>query len=143
MAKSGIKTEGFKEAYAALDGLPLKLKANVLRSVHRKAANAVLKPGMPDHHGVNEFIKVAAARDEPTGIDFGVESRAFWFRFLEYGTSTRNTKKGYDRGQMPVDPFFAKYIDRKANAVIKYVNANYGDIIEKYFKRKFKRAMKK
>jgi hypothetical protein len=142
MAKGGIKTEGLKEIYDTLDGLPNKLKANILRSVHRKAANKVLKPGMPDVYGVNEFVKVAADREEPTAIRFGIESRAFWFRFLEYGTGSRTTKKGANRGVMTAQPFFNRYIDSKVNAVTNYVNDNYGDIIEKFVKRKTARIKK-
>ena len=138
MAKE-LRLDGIQAAFAMLDGLPAKMQANTLRSVHRNIVNKTLKPYKPTLHGVDEFIKTTTDRQDPTAIQFGVESKAFWFRFLEYGTVSRKTKKGAGRGTMKPEPFWRRFTDGQVANVVRKGNDEYTSLIGKFIKSKLRR----
>ena len=138
MAKE-LRLEGIQEAFAMLDGLPTHMKATTLRSVHRGIVNKTLKSNKPTVHGVDEFTKVATDREDRTAILFGVLSKAFWFRFLEYGTKARKTKKGASRGTMTPQPFWRRFIAAQLPKVVRKGNDEYTALIAKFIKSKLRR----
>ena len=158
MAKKGVtvKMDGLKDMYSLLGGLPLKLKANALKSVHRKTANVFIKKGMTSKHDADIAVSVSNERGDPTGVIAGFTSDFFWFRFLEYGTKRRENlgrphrgrvkpRKG-NRGIMPMQDFFRPMVDRIHRPMIKYLTQNYRALIHKFLERKItamKRAAKR
>ena len=151
-----VKMDGLKEMYKLLDGLPLKLKANALKSVHRKTANVFIKKGMTTRHDADIAVSVSNERGDPTGVVAGFTTDDFWFRFLEYGTRRRQnlgrshrgavTPRKGNRGVMPMQEFFRPMVDRIHRPMIKYLTQNYRGLIHKFLERKIaamKRAAKK
>ena len=133
-----MKLEGLKAAHDILDGLPIAMQSQIIRGVHKNIIRRVVAPGKPTNYGVDEFIKLTVDREDKSAVLFGIESRAFWFRFLEYGTKSRKTKKGADRGVMKPKPFWGRYISSRIPNVIKDGSKRYMELIEKAILRKKK-----
>jgi hypothetical protein len=146
MAKEAdFEIDGLKEFNEMLKGLPLQLHQKALQGVHRTAANKVVKQEMMTNApaGAEKHIKVGADRENPTGVLVGIKKSGFKFRWQEYGTDLRQTKKGANRGKVAEKPFIRPAIDRASQPVLKFIRENYQELMRKFMERKLKAINKK
>ena len=139
-----IKINGLEAVLKQMDGLPDQLKANALRSVHRKAMNEYfVKPARKVKPEFKKAWKVSNTRDDKTGVIGapyrGVNSEGNFNSLLlweEYGTAIRETKGGASRGKFNrKNPFIRSLADRSAKPMIRFLNKNYGNLVIDYLKR--------
>jgi hypothetical protein len=146
MAKD-IQINGLEEAMKMMDKLPLQMKGNALRSVHRKAMTEYfVKPARAEKPEFKKAWKVTNTRDDKTGVIGapyrGTNAEGNWNSLLlweEYGTASRQTKAGADRGIFQQKrPFVRNLVARNTKPMIRFLNSNYGDLIIKYLERQKK-----
>jgi hypothetical protein len=139
-----IELEGMKEINAILTKLPAQMHAKALQSIHRTAANKVVKVEMtanaPD--GAMKHIKVGNDKENPTGVVVGIKKSGFKFRWQEYGTTVRKTKKGKVTGKINSKPFIRPAIDRSSDSVIKFIKDNYSILVGRFIKRNLRKVNK-
>jgi HK97 gp10 family phage protein len=143
--KGGIEIQGMKEINLILKKLPATVHAKALQSVHRTAANKVVKAEMIANapEGAKKHIKVGVDKENPTGVTVGIKKSGFKYRWQEYGTEIRKTEKGAGRGKVREKPFIRPAIDAAAQPVIKFISDNYGELIGKFLKRNIRSVNKK
>jgi len=136
---TGIKLEGVKEYTEILNGLPERVRDQVLRSFNRKAATQeVLKPlraALPYSSQTKKEIKVAANRANKTAVVAGPTSSVYYVRFVEKGTKERKGPRGRIRARNRIEPF----VDSRINNVISFTSREYGNEINKFLEKKIKR----
>lgn len=140
------KLEGVKEITEILNGLPHKVRDQVLRSFNRKAASKkVIRPlrqVLPYSKKTKMGFKVQSVRDDKTAIVAGPTSDVFWVRFVEGGTVARYTKSGAYRGQLNPGRRVEPFVNSQVPSIIDFVNKEYGEEINKFVLKKIKRLKK-
>jgi HK97 gp10 family phage protein len=134
-----VTIRGLKELDAVLAALPRKLERNVLNGALRAAGNTVAKEirgrapvGSDDPHPkygrLKDNIRVRMVR---SARRFAVGTgRAFWAKFVEFGTAARRIRKkkvmsdgkvfyGTDVAPMPARPFFRPGWDASKQRALK------------------------
>lgn len=139
--------EGAKEIAEILNKLPLQVQASVLKSVNREGAKIVLdemkKSAPVGDDRIFKSIKIRSDKENVTGVTVGPGKKAFWARFIEYGTAKRSNDAGANRGSISPKPFIRPSIDRTIDKVIKHVAGNYAELVDKYLSKQVKRINKK
>ncbi len=170
MSKGQIQVLGLKALLMDLKKFPLVKQAKILKSAHRKAAREqvinVLTPkikfktkvkGITKKGNVTEKKQVIIknTKGSKTGLFVGIASDYFYYRFLEFGTKKRRTKRSvrlawrYDgkhgdirrylnsqnRGRVAARPFIGTVLDKSVGKLAV-------SLVEIYSK-KIDRAMKK
>jgi HK97 gp10 family phage protein len=148
-----IKIEGAKELDAALKALPTNVAKRALIPSLRSGANVFRRevvtkaPDDPDapHPKYGELKKNITSTLEKRGEGWAVivhTGRAFWARFLEFGTIARRPRakqvmKGGDQffgkevAPMPAQPFFRPAWDNKAMETLQRIGQRLGENINK------------
>lgn len=144
-----IKMEivGLKDIQEALSSMPPALQADILGKTNRDILNRLVKPSIvaaiPYGPKSKAGVGVRSERGDKTAYFAGITKKAFWLRYIEYGTGIRITKKGYKRGSVPRKSFLENVLSGSVNEVIKEVNEEYGNLIFKHLTRKLKSVQKK
>jgi HK97 gp10 family phage protein len=149
MAKDDVTFDfqGLKEIDKMLSALPVDVQAKILRSINRKAAKKVetaMKANAPSE-GIKNSIKIRADKYNKSGVLVGVMDtpESFHARFIEYGTESRETKAGENRGEMPKKPFIKAAIDSTVQEALTYLQQNYAELVNKGLERRVKAINKK
>ena len=142
---------GAKEVEQMLSKLPLAVQGKILRAVNRRAAviaKEEMQRNAPVGSEIPENIQIANDKENITGVIVRPSKKGFYARYLEYGTQTRTTEKGADRGQIPSgkSPFIRKSISNAIPKILNYILPQYSKLVvdqmEKEVK-KVQRAIKK
>lgn len=148
---------GADEIIAALDHLPAKLSRKILFEAHktvlRDTVRDPLKAALSSFSSASRTsISIRKAKGTDNGAYIGISSKAFWLRFVNYGTAERTTKQenrtrrktarynqvgrlgrqsgGMNRGRVIGNNDISSTLDRRVNAVLKEVQMNYSDKVE-------------
>lgn len=140
MDNAKVEIQGYKEVKDALESLPGALQADILGRVNRDILNRIVKPqvrgAIPYSPRSRAGAGVRSQRGDKTAFLAGITTKAFWLRYIEFGTKTRQTKKGYNRGETPATTFLERVLAGSVENVANEVNRSYGVLIEKHLKRK-------
>lgn len=149
--------KGLKELAKDLRKLSLMDQAKALRAANRKAGNSVvvkkLEQASPyKMHKERRATKkdrfrrvnvktaiTTTVKGSKTAVRSGINGKYYYYRFLEFGTIQRKTKKGYGRGRMAARPAFNPALDRSVNPLFRFLKTEYGKILDKIIKRKAKK----
>jgi hypothetical protein len=141
--RNGVEISGLEAAMKMMDGLPLQMKGQALRSVHRKAMSEFyVKPAKAIKPEYKKIWKVTNTRDDKTGVigapyrkDVRPDKWGIQILWEEFGTAQRKTDAGQNRGIFEQDkPFVRALYQRQYKKMIKYLNNKYGGLIIKYLK---------
>lgn len=149
MSKEIGKIDGLKELMDALKSLKPKFQHQVLKSFFRETATKqVVKPlraHLPYSKDTLKNIKVYTSRRDrnKTAVFAGLSYSRFWIRFHEKGTKPRYTKKGAFRGQLMAKPKIEPFVDSRTDDVVKYINKEMGNSVEKILSKKLKRMKRR
>lgn len=147
--ETNYKIRGLKEISEALKTLPAKMQANIIRGVLKDAARKEVKnkstETLPygERKPLKKIIGVTNVQGSKTSIMVGIKKDYWYVRFLEGGTKERQTKKGYNRGQIVARPVVEEAITGKIDDVVEYINNEFGDRVAEHLTRKIKSAVKK
>jgi len=160
---------GADEIIAALDNLAPKLSRKILFDAHKSVLAKTVRPDLKSV--LNSFsrasrtsVSIRKAKGTDSGAYIGITTKAFWLRFVNYGTKDRKTKqakieriksKRYhtvgrfgrreaaNRGRVQGDKSISSALDSRVNAVLKEVQENYSDLIYEALNKEMQRVKKK
>ena len=139
--------KGVKEIQEMLSGLPPKMNAKILQSIHRKTAKKFVLESLlsstPYSSETKSGFVVLPDREDPTAVYAGPSSDVFWVRYVERGTKQRTTNKGYNRGMITGKSTIEPIVEGQIDPMINYINNEYGNEIDKFITSKIKRLNKK
>lgn len=148
-----IRLTGVKEIDAVLKGLPKEVNNKLLTTAHTNAAKhtvtkaKLLAPEGPTGNLVDSIgtqatgIKSQRALGEThTGPrrGRGKGQRGFAGHLVEYGTKTRKTKRGANRGKMTAKPFMAPAWESTKGKVEGSINEELGKALLKFMRKTLK-----
>lgn len=147
MAKE-FDLQGVKEFDKLLDSLDPLTHAKLLQDFNVEVAKKTVLPELKNNCPVGDDrlyndLKVRKDKADKTGVFVGNTTDTFWARFYEFGTVTRVTKKGTNRGKIEPKPFIEKSIDSSVPNALKYFSEKFGERMHKILKRNVKRINKK
>lgn len=160
---------GADEIISALDNLAPKLARQVLFDAHKDVLKKVvwsdLKGALSSFSRASRTsVSIRKAKGVDSGAYIGISTKAFWLRFVNYGTRERKTKqakierittKRYhtvgrfgrreaaNRGSVKGDHDIESTLDDRTNEVLKEVAENYGDLINDALNKSLQRVKKK
>lgn len=161
---------GADELIKALDLLTPKLSRKVLFDAHKTVLREVVRPDLKAvlssfSRASKTGVTIRKAKGTASGAYIGISTKAFWLRFVNYGTAdrytkeqrqTRRTTKRYNqigrlgrqggvqsRGRVVGDERISSTLENKANAVLAEVQANYGDLVEAALNKELQRVKTK
>lgn len=145
-----VKLTGVKEIDNVLKGMPAQLNHRVLQAAHASALKVtidqakLLAPEGPTGNTIDSLgvIKPSFARASDLGLVEGGPRRGKYkgntAHLSEYGTKSRATKKGANRGTMPKRPFMQPAWERTKDRVLSSVNNLIGAKLLAFMKRTIK-----
>jgi|ERR1044071_6389933 hypothetical protein len=145
-----VKLTGVKEIDQVLKGMPAQLNHRVLQAAHASALKQtidqakLLAPEGPTGDTIDSLgiIKPSFARASDLGLVEGGPRRGKYkgnkAHLIEYGTKSRATKKGANRGVMPKRPFMEPAWQRTKSSVLSSVNNFIGAKLLAFMKRTIK-----
>ena len=153
MANQGMDVLGATELMKVLDDLPNDLGVKVLKDINRSGAtiyrNEIKSAAPVGDDRIYKAIKIQNDRTDGTGLLVGVGSKAFWARFIEFGTTIRRTKgkgevqkKAASRGKMNAKPFVAPAIEGSTERAIEAIFNKMGKRVFLFLKRETKKVNK-
>jgi HK97 gp10 family phage protein len=153
MAKKPIEIIGGLELEKLLDQIPVELNAKALRAINRSGAlvyrDAIKAKTPVGQDDIYNAVKIQNDRDDPTGLHVGITNKAFWARFIEFGTKLRRTsgsgkiqKKSGKRGSITADPFVGDAITAATPKAIDAIFTNAGQKLYNFLKRETRKASK-
>ncbi len=156
MTKPGIHIEGMAETRKMFKHLTAQQQVKLVKSINRTALNRTLIKKLK---AANKYYPSKSGRQRKgkpftlvqdkkqstidkrmTGVQGGVSSKYFHYRFLEFGTKARKTrkKKAY-RGIMPKRPFITRQIESSIGPITEYFRKEFS----KQVKRRLDRLARK
>jgi hypothetical protein len=160
---------GAEEIIAALDRLEPKLSRKILFDAHKSVLAKTVRPDLKSV--LNSFsrasrtaVTIRAAKGTYAGAFIGISTKAFWLRFVNYGTKDRKTKQAkierikskryyavgrwgrreaMNRGRVEGDGRISSTLDSRVNEVLKEVQENYSDMIYEALNKEMQRVKKK
>ena len=142
-----IEIQGLREITEALEALPDGMKDDVVGKANRDILNRLVKPqvrgAIPYSPKSKAAVAVRQERGNKTSFFVGITSKAYWLRYVEFGTTQRQTRKGYNRGTMPQRSFLDRVLEGSVPQVTKEISNEYGNIIKKVLERKLKSVSRK
>lgn len=142
-----IEIKGLKEITEALQALPDGMKDEVVGKANRDILNRLVKPqvigSIPYSPKSKAAVAVRQERGNKSGFLVGITTKAYWLRYVEFGTTQRQTKKGYNRGVMPQNSFLDRVLAGSVTQVTKEISNEYGNIIRKVLERRLKSVGRK
>lgn len=148
-----IRLTGVAEIDAVLKGLPKEVNNKLLTTAHTNAAKftvekaKLLAPEGPTGNLVDSigtqatgFKSQKALGETRTGPrrGRGKGQKGFAGHLVEYGTKTRKTKKGANRGKMRAKPFMAPAWEATKGKVEASINEELGKALVKYMRKTLK-----
>jgi hypothetical protein len=145
-----VKYTGVKEIDQVLKGMTAQLNHRVLQAAHASALKVtidqakLLAPEGPTGNTIDSLgvIKPSFARASDLGLVEGGPRRGKYkgnvAHLIEYGTKSRATKKGANRGTMPRRPFMGPAWERTKDRVLSSVNNLIGAKLLAFMKRTIK-----
>ena len=146
--------KGLDELKRDLKQLPILRQAQIIRNVNRRAVNKVVIPKLKNAipHRAKKVRKrtksnpfkivdqkqviAVSVKGKKTAIAAGISSKYFYYRFIEFGTQKRATKKGaMNRGVMRSRPFAEQALDNSINPMIRYLKTEYSKLFHRYLKK--------
>lgn len=160
---------GADEIIAALDNLTPKLSRRILFDAHKTVLAKVVRPDLKQtlasfSRASRTAVSIRAAKGTYAGAYIGISSKAFWLRFVNFGTAERKTKqakieriktKRYhtvgrfgrreaaNRGRVIGDHRIESTLDSRVNQVLKEVQENYSDLITEALNKEMQRVKRK
>lgn len=149
---------GADEIIAALDKLTPKLSREVLFNAHKTVLKEVVRPDLMSvlssfSSASRTSVSIRKAKGTESGAYIGISTKAFWLRFVNYGTKDRTTKNdtrtrrktarynqvgrlgrqsgGAYRGRVIGKKDISSTLESRTNAVLKEIQANYGTLVER------------
>ena len=160
---------GADEIIAALDKLAPKLSRKILFDAHKTVLAKTVRPDLKQV--LNSFsrasrtsVTIRAAKGTYAGAYIGISSKAFWLRFVNYGTKDRKTKQAkierikskryykvgrwgrreaMNRGRVQGNEDISSTLDSRVNSVLKEVQENYSDLIFEALNKEMQRVKRK
>lgn len=142
MENKSYEIKGLKELQDAIRQLPAKLQAKLISGFLKKAGKKHITDGLKQKLSysskLESSIKVVGDRD-PLKVHAGVTGPGYKLRWLDLGTSPRYTKKGWFRGSINPKNQIQPYIESKIEDVVKYINDEMSNEINKALERRLKK----
>jgi len=148
-----IEIIGMKELEKLLNSIPDSVAVDALRNINRAGGQeykAEMQSQAPvGSDNIHRNIRIQNDPEDKTAIFIGVSNKAYWARFVEFGTKVRTTKgKGpiiygkANRGQMKPEPFIAPSIEKATPRAIDSIFQKMGKRVTSYIKRYTKKISK-
>lgn len=147
-----IRVTGAPEIDAVLKGLPKEVNNKLSTTAHTNAAKhlvekaKLLAPEGPTGNLVDSigtqatgFKNQRALGETHTGPRRGRGQRGFAGHLVEYGTKTRKTKKGANRGKMTAKPFMEPAWEATKGKVESSINDEVGKALVKFMRKTLKK----
>ncbi len=148
------KINGLDELLSDFKKLPFLRQAQIIRNVNRRAVKKEVIPKLKNaipHRSKkvrrrtksNPFkivdqkqVIAVSVKGKKTAIAAGISTKYFFYRFIEFGTKKRTTKKGaMNRGTMRARPFAEQALDNSINPMIRYLKTEYSKLFHRYLKK--------
>lgn len=140
------KVEGMNEVKDALNDLPVKIQAQVLKNFVAKAGrDFIVKPmknELPYSQKFKKTIGIMSDAKNKLAIQAGVSSKGYKLRWLDLGTKERQTKKGYSRGSITGQNKIQPLIERQIQPILKFAEEELANEVNKILERKLKKLKK-
>ena len=145
-----IKVSGLNEMVESLNNLPDKMSASlfsrfVKEDLRKNVKNKLRSIGTPYNKANSAAIVTKGTKGKGSAIA-GIDSRYFYYYFLDLGTKERYTtnKSGHAyRGKIVPNHSISNILDNAEEPIIKYMEENILRSIDKYMISKNKSVMKK
>ena len=151
--------KGLEKALKMMEGIDAFAQADALFSVNRTMLRKhIVKPAQNERPLFRTAFGVGEDKEDKLGVLAGarvggsvksmsIDKDAKGKRkrqkvtnkvllWEEYGTESRTTDKGANRGTYPKNPFFRQIVASGIRPIIKELNENYAKLAERYLKRK-------
>lgn len=161
---------GADEIIAALGNLTPKLSRKILFDAHKTVLAQVVRPALKSSlasfsRASKTGVSIRKAKGTESGAYIGITTKAYWLRFVNYGTKDRETKQdtrtrrktkrynqsgrlgrqggGANRGRVEGDHKIESTLDSRVNDVLREVQENYGDMITAALNKELQRVKTK
>lgn len=160
---------GADEIIDALDKLAPKLSRQVLFNAHKTVLAQVARPDLKSalasfSSASRTAVSIRKAKGTQSGAYLGITTKAYWLRFVNYGTKQRTTKvknitriktKRYNsvgrwgrtaaanRGRVVGNEDISSTLEDRANHVLREVQENYADLINDALNKELQRVKTK
>lgn len=148
-----VKLTGFAEIDKVLKGLSKQLTDQVLQSAHAQALKItidqakLLAPegptgGLIDSIGTTKAPRKSLNRRELGAVSGGPRRgkfKGFHGHLVEYGTKSRKTRAGWNRGTMPKKPFMLPAWEQTSSRVQASINTEIGKSLYRFMKKTIKK----
>lgn len=128
---SSVTIKGLDEVYKILEELPDSIQGEVFQKIAReigaKEVIPAVKSSLPYSPETESHIKVANEGNRSTAVLVAPTYKAFFLRFLEFGTTLRKTNKGFNRGSISSRPFLQRAYEDSIDKVSKYLSEKLAD----------------
>lgn len=142
-----FEIQGLKDVEQALKDLPVKMQASIYRALNRKAVKKFVVDNIRNtinySSNTEKGITVISDRSDKTGVYGGVMNSAYWLRFADRGTASRQTHKGANRGAITGKNQIQPIILGSVDDIVKYMNEEVGTEIEKILEKRIKSTQRK
>lgn len=141
-----FEIKGLSDVEKALNELPAKLSANIIRNFLRKAGKKYISDGLKARLNYSakteSTIGVVNDNRDKLRIQAGVTSDGYYLRWADRGTKLRTTKKGANRGQINGKNEVGPFIEEQIDDVVKYTEDELANEINKNIERRLKKLKK-
>jgi len=138
-----FEIKGLREIEQALKQLPQAMAASVLRNAHREVLSRNVRSKLRALPYKRKKVGIQIFRSNKTAVAISISSENYWLRFLDRGTDTRVTAKGYNRGRIQGNNMISGIMNEQESVVVRDVMDNYTDIIIKHLNRKINSVNKR
>lgn len=144
-SKKKYSLEGANEVMKALEELPVKIQAKVIKSFLAKAGRKfVTNPLKSELNYSSQTEKSIRVVQDPkkAAVSAGVTRSGYKLLWADLGTKERTTKSGANRGKIIGKKQIQPKILNSIDPIIDYVNEELGEEINKILERRIKKINK-
>jgi hypothetical protein len=126
-----IEIKGLDQIYKVLEGIPAEIGGEAFKKVAREIGNKEVVPSVKKelHYSAKTEEKIKTDNGEKNELSVYVSPvyKAFFLRFLEFGTQERKTNKRFKRGKVTAAHNLESAYSQSIEPVQKYIQDNLSD----------------
>lgn len=162
-SNQGLEVVNLKELDKLLKKLPLDMQAKIWKGTNKEVGKIMLEEFKnkvpPKFSHLTAAIVIGSDKYNKSGVLVGIRAprsakkdkngeyadkdKGYILRWVEYGTSQRETKGGANRGVFQPSPFMSKAVDIAEPKMLRFINEEYGEEMNKIIERNIKSEMRK
>ena len=146
MSNTKFELKGSKEVMAALKAFPADIQSKLLKGFLRKVGKKFivdeLKANLNYSQKSENSIQVVAGSKNELKVSAGITRGGYKLRWADLGTKVRQTKKGSNRGQIIGKNQIQPLLEKQVAPIVKYVNDEMANEINKSLERRLKKINK-